>query len=74
MTGIYGDSRGGFDPDRSLFEQDYTKWKDTPNVEVHDVIGMDQNKLKEILNSDSNTICAWCWSEKTDALDGVIDK
>jgi hypothetical protein len=72
LTGIHGDADGGISTDRSLFEQDSNLWNDNPNVEVHDVNGMTEDSVQEILNSDSDTVCAWCFSDRTDAIDGMI--
>jgi hypothetical protein len=71
LTGTHGDEYGGLSPERKFYEEDLEKWKGNQNVTVTDVTGMSEDKVKDIINSNSDTVCAWCFSEKT--VDGMID-
>ena len=58
--------------ERSLYYEDVNTANSYNNVKVYDITRMSDRKLKKILNSEDVTICAWCYSERSNDVINAV--
>lgn len=68
LSGTHGDIDGMFLAEKSFLAEDLHNWGSYSNIAVMDVTKLSQAELTTILNSNSTTICAWCYSERSLAV------
>lgn len=68
LSGTHGDIDGMFLAEKSFLAEDLHNWGNYSNIAVMDVTKLSQAELTTILNSNSTTICAWCYSERSLAV------
>ena len=61
-------SKNAFCAERSFFNEDVNTANRYNNVKVYDITRMSDKKFKKLLNSKDVTICAWCYSERSNDI------
>ena len=61
-------SKNAFCAERSFFNEDVNTANRYNNVKVYDITRMSDKKIKKLLNSKDVTICAWCYSERSNDI------
>ena len=65
-------SKNAFCAERSFFNEDVNTANRYNNVKVYDITRMSDKKFKKLLNSKDVTICAWCYSERSNDIIKVV--
>lgn len=70
ITGIHGRADGAIKAAHELF---HTDSRNCPWANVYDYIKLSDEEFEALLNTDSNTILAWCYSSASELLE-LIEK
>lgn len=65
LSGTHGDIDGMLLAERQFLMEDIANWGNYSNVAVFDVTKLSTAEVSTILNSNSTSICAWCYSERS---------
>lgn len=68
ISGVHGNIGGYTKAEFEFFAEDFNTFSHMSNVNVYNFEGMDYNEFSAIINSDSTSILAWCFSECTPAV------
>lgn len=69
---LFKKSENAFCAERSFYNEDVNTAKSYNNVKVYDITRMSDRKFKKILNSEDVTICAWCYSERSNDVINAV--
>jgi len=65
LTGAHGTIDGGLEVEKEFFDADLAAWGNSDNVKVLDINKLSPDDIKKIVNEKGTTICAWCYSERS---------
>jgi RHS repeat-associated protein len=68
LTGGHGDVDGYIYPEQSFYQEDLAKWSSKKGVQVYDITQMSDSQISWAVNSPGKTVCAWCYSERSQAV------
>jgi RHS repeat-associated protein len=74
LTGTHGTPGGTLVPERAFFQEDLATWaSQTHNVKLIDVTKLTPRQMQIVINRDGRVICAWCYSEKSIAVQSALE-
>ena len=68
ISGVHGNISGYTKAEFDFFAEDFNTFSNMTNVNVYNFNEMNYNDFASIINSDSTSILAWCFSERTPAV------